>query len=289
MAIGNHTIELEIAGDRDRRGGPSIVSRERRETIGIGCTLCGHAREAREGGSHQCGPAFGGRERFRRQPRVGEQHRHPRTRRGGHQVGPDLGLHHDSDDGPPMAQERGRRMRVVVRQVRMRHALAEQRDRRLAAGRRHVRDQQVQIVMRGQQRFDQRRGRARLAHRDGVDPEAGTLHALLRATRPVAAEEALAPAAAIRGLATRSPQQIGGDERRRDEPQRAVGRARDSLADRHAEGATDGASAAARDDGGADPSASRMPSCRSPSRTPSRPGCAPSSPKLPRLIARGDQ
>ena len=206
-----------------------------------------------------------------------------------------------------MAEERGDRERIVVREISVHDPIAEQRLGRRAAGRRHVRHDHVARRMRDQQPLDERRGRAGLADRDRVDPDASRPRTL-----SITTDEALGPALPVFGLLACAPQQIDGDRRRQQDPQDRVDQPSDAFATaiaawtgsawqrcvhgvlRQCSGSAHPGSREARATrpsatGGAIARGATTPSRSSASITASASGWAPSVPKPPRLIERADQ
>ncbi len=211
-------VELQVA-DHLHTPGADLT-----HPLGVRRRLRQHEREVAGRLAHQVRRALRLGERLLRQPCIDQHHRHALLARDGEQVRPGLGFHPDADHRPERAQEAPHGERQVVRQVDLRHSarpLLHDRSSGLAAGRRHVGQQQTVPRIRVQQRRDQRFGGARLADRHGVHPEERTCDGT-RIARPA---EALAPVSAVLGLLARAPQQVERRERRREPDERRVAEA----------------------------------------------------------------
>ena len=115
-----------------------------------------------------------------------------------------------------MREESPHGERRVVGQPRLQHAVAEERAPGVAAGRRHVRQQQGRVGMRAAQPHDERRRGAGFAERNGVHPEDP------RRRRGPVSTVALADVLAIAGLAAAAPQEAQRRERQRRAPQQRI-------------------------------------------------------------------
>ena len=204
---------------------------------------------------HQAAEAPAAPQRAFRQARVDQRHRHP-AGAGGDQVGPDFGLHQDADARLEVAQEAPDHEDGVVRQVGLHQALAmlaEQRGPGGAAGRSHVGKHDAAVGPGLHQGVDQRFGRARLAHRHGMHPDA------VARRRPLAVKaQALGPVLAVARFLEAAPPQPAQHQRQGQPPQDGIQQAHQAASS----------------------------SVRAAAMTSSAEGGAPCS---PRLTMRGDQ
>jgi hypothetical protein len=117
------------------------------------------------------------------------------------EIGPDFGLHDETERWPEMRQETSCGARKVVRQVALHDALAVKLSACLPTRRSHVRHYYSRRPLATEQPLDNGLRRARLAYGYSVYPDAS-----IQPGRPVAAE-AFADMTAISGLmATAAPQ-----------------------------------------------------------------------------------
>ncbi|MNN05190.1 hypothetical protein D3C81_1179430 [compost metagenome] len=191
-------VELEVAGHLHG------LHAERAIALGIASRLGQHRREiviqrGRRAAEARCPPITA-----RRQPGIDQEQRHAHPARDVDQVGPDLGLHDQPRLGPEVGQEAAHQRRHVVRQVALLHArvVAIELLTGLAAGRRHVGQQNTMTGIRGQQRVEQRLRGARLADGHRMDPEPRPA-----GRQPAISAKPLPDVAAIAGFLARPPDQ----------------------------------------------------------------------------------
>ena len=134
------------------------------------------------------------------------------------EVRPELGLHQDAKPRPVILEEALNRLRQVVGQVSREHRLAVEVLQRLAAGRGGAGHEDGMLGKGARERAHERLGGARLAHRDGVDPDE-----LLRPIALVAAE-ALGNGLAVERLRAPAPPQPQQHERQRKTQKQRVER-----------------------------------------------------------------
>ena len=204
-------VEFEVAGDRINR------SAELRDSLGITRRLREHQREPAGGRLDQRALTQASPERARRQPGIDQCHRHGFALSRSHQVGPQLGLHQQANGRAPGAQKAAGGAGIVIGQIGLNEAITEFLGKKigsgLTTGRRHAGHQDAGVRVARSERAHQRLRGTRLADRDRVDPDQGAGVVLLTDQT-----EALRPVREISRLTKRSPQQIGHDQRRCEQP-----------------------------------------------------------------------
>ena len=211
-------VEFEIAGDRIDR------STELRDSLGITRRLREHQREPAGGRLDQRALTQASPERARRQPGIDQRHRHGFALSRSHQVGPQLGLHQQANGRAPGSQKAAGGAGIVIGQIGLNEAITEffgeQIRCGIATGRRHAGHQDAGVRVARSERAHQRLRGTRLADRDRVNPDQGARVWL----SPVQKAEALGPVRKVSRLAQRSPQQIGHDQRRCEQPAEGIER-----------------------------------------------------------------
>ena len=181
-----------------------------------------HQREPAGGRLDQRALTQASPERARRQSCIDQRYRHSLSFGRSHQVGPQLGLHQQTNSRAPGAQKADRGTGIVIRQIGLNEAITEFLGEKigsgLTTGRRHAGHQDAGVRVARSERAHQRLRGTRLADRDRVDPDQGAGVWL----SPAQNTEALRPVREVSRLTQRSPQQVGDDQRRCKQPAEGI-------------------------------------------------------------------
>ena len=189
---------------------------KRLQAGGVLFRLGGDGGQAPQCATRQVGKAGVAPRRFLRQACVRQQQGDALFPADVHQIRPDLGFHDDAHDRPEVLEEAPHGKGVVVGQVGAQHAVAERVRRSLAAGRRHVREQNPVARVACLQCGHQRQRGARLADRDGMQPD----QRLRR--REIVAAEAFADVAQIFRLTAAAQEQVQPHIRQQEQQRQVV-------------------------------------------------------------------